>query len=441
VRRGARTGLAFATTFTLFAAGIAAGNKAVLTAYAAGADPYAGLDTLARALTQIQRYHVDERGADELIWAAIDGMAGSLDPHTHFFDPEDYARIRADHDGRYFGVGLQSVAAPDGGIEVVGVVPASPADRGGLAVGDRIISVDGQDITGISFDEATALIKGERGEPVVFGYLARGTDAPHSVELVRDEIVTPAATGGLIRPGLGYARIEQFRDGTTRQLVATLEEQEALGGPLRGLVLDLRGNPGGLLTEAAAMVDLFVGDSLVVTTRDRSADGEEVIRARAEDSDRDIPLVVLVDGDSASGSEIVAGVLQDLDRATIVGSPTWGKGSVQRFYEYADGSALKLTIARYYLPSGRTIEPDEGIVPDVQVDGTTTADPASVMRERLQSLQVDDGERDRLLALLDHLEGAAPRPLRIDWRTPPAERLESDPALAEALRILEDALR
>lgn len=436
-----RTPLAFVATFSLFVAGITAGNQTTLAAYAAGGDPYLGLDVFSRAMTQIQRNHVEEMPTRELVWAAIEGMSEALDRHSMFFDPDTYSRILEDHEGRYYGVGVESRPAEDGGIRIVDVLPGSPAEMAGVLVEDRIIAVDGEDITELSFDEATARIKGPRGQFVSFGIERAGQGL--TLEVARDEIVTPAATGGWLADGIGYVRVEQFRVGVTQQMSDAIDDLSA-EGPIDGLVIDLRDNPGGLLTEAADMVDRFVSsEEVVVTTRGRIDEELEELRASDTADDLEMPLVVLVDGDSASGSEIVAGALQELGRATIVGQPTWGKGSVQRIYEYSDGSALKLTVARYYLPSGKAIDVDGGVVPDIEASLVLPADalidPAEVLRERLEETVSDETERAELLALVDQLEGPTSRVVKPSFRGDVQGRLAKDGQLQAALTVLRDA--
>jgi len=433
-----RTPIAFMATFTLFAAGITAGNQATLSAYAAGGDPYLGLDVFSRAMTQIQRNHVEAMDTRELVWAAVDGMAESLDRHSMFFDPETYARILEDHEGRYYGVGVESRPAEGGGILVVDVLPSSPAELAGVLEADVIVEVDDEDITGLSFDEATARIKGPRGQFVTFG-IERAAVGRVTLEVARDEIVTPAATGDWLTDDIGYVRVEQFRDGVTDQMSDAIADLLA-ERPLDGLVLDLRDNPGGLLTEAADMVDRFVAsDEVVVTTRGRVDEELEELRASVAADDLDVPLVVLVDGDSASGSEIVAGALQELGRATIVGQPTWGKGSVQRIYEYSDGSALKLTVARYYLPSGKAIDIDGGIEPDVLAEiSPPAAAPAAALKARLAEIVDDEEERAELMGLVAQLEAPEQRTPSPSFRGSARDRLSRDGQLQAALAVLSE---
>jgi len=433
-----RTPVAFMATFALFAAGITAGNQATLSAYAAGGDPYVGLDVFSRAMTQIQRNHVEAMDTRELVWAAVDGMAEALDRHSMFFDPETYGDILEDQKGRYYGVGVESRPAEGGGILIVDVLPASPAELAGVLEADVIVEVDGEDITDLSFDEATARIKGPRGQFVAFG-IERAGEGRLTLDVARDEIVTPVATGGWLADGVGYVRVEQFRSGVTEQMSDAIADLMA-EGHVDGLVLDLRGNPGGLLTEAADMVDRFVAsEEVVVTTRGRVDEELEELRASVSADDLDVPLVVLIDGDSASGSEIVAGALQELGRATVVGQPSWGKGSVQRIYEYSDGSALKLTVARYYLPSGKAIDIDGGIEPDVLAAITPAeADPAVALRERLAEVVDDEEERAELLNLVAQLGSPDQRSPSPSFRGSVSERLERDGQLQAALDVLSE---
>ncbi len=385
-----RTPVAFGVTFAAFGSGLFLGTQVALAAYAAGSDPYSGLETFARALTQIQVNHVEEHDTRELVWAAVDGMAEHLDAHTMFFDPDAYQQLLADHEDRYFGVGIEALPVKGGGALITGVISDSPAQLAGVLVDDVIERVDGEAIRGWEFRTVVASIKGERGTEVDLGLL-RGEDRL-TVTVVRDEIPNPSARGELVEPGLAYIRLSHFRRGASDELRETLDE---LGrdAPLQAAVLDMRGNPGGLLEEAVAIVDTFVGDALVVSTRGRKAGADEDLRATDDSDDRlEIRLLVLVDGDSASASEIVAGALQDLDRAELVGQTTYGKGSVQSVYEYDDGSALKLTVSRYELPGGRVIEVDGGLLPDIEVA------PAEGDRMRVHLSVADRVERDAQLA-------------------------------------------
>ena len=347
-----------ATFVGIFMAGLLSG--AALTATAAG-EPFEGLRVFAEALSLIESRYVDERPADALLYDAIGGLTQGLDDHSVFMDPERYRETREQTSGEYYGVGI-SVDSVDGGIHIVQPMPGSPAEEAGLLQGDQIVAVDGVRIE-VAGDEALlGKIKGRRGTVVILTVLRDGGELDFPVR--RDQVRTRSVESRLLDDGYGWASVSRFQRRTADELRRALTElREANGGPLSGLVLDLRGNPGGYLNQAVAVADLWLAEGVIVTTigRDRP---EPAGRARAGGTDRDMRLVGLVDGGSASAAEIVAGALQDHGRAKLLGYTTWGKGSVQQFFDLPDGSALKLTTARYYTPSGRSIH-GSGIDPDL----------------------------------------------------------------------------
>ncbi|RME22225.1 MAG: S41 family peptidase, partial [Deltaproteobacteria bacterium] len=358
--------VSFGAVSLSLAGGLLSGSTAVAVAQEHDGGAYRALDTLARAMTTIEARYVEAVDLTALSHAAIEGMAAHLDPHSVFLDPDEFAHLQERTSGRWFGIGVELVIDPRGA-RIQRVIAGGPADLAGVHRGDLLVGVDGHDLDGLDMDEITALLAGPRGEPVRLDLVPAGTEgAPARVEVVRDQVIEPAVESDELAPGVAYVHLDSFRE---RAAVELERDLRAFGEdrPLRAVVLDLRGNPGGLLEEAVGVVDLFVGSGTIVETRGRDGEQVEVHRAHDSDDDIDARLVVLVDGGSASASEIVAGALQDLGRATIVGSPTYGKGSVQQVYEFEDGSALKLTVARYQLPSGRTLSLHEGIQPDVVV--------------------------------------------------------------------------
>ena len=420
--------MAFALTFGAFSCGLVGGMSTANTAVASSDNPYEGLDVFARAMTQIQQYYVDEQDSSELVHAAIDGMADSLDEQTRFFDPETYRSLREQTDGST-GIGVMVVTAPEGGLLVQQVVASSPAELAGIQVDDRIVVVDGKDIRAWTMDTAVRHVKGPRGTEVVLGVMRGGEEL--SLTAVRDEIHTPSVFSETLEGGVGYVRIDQFRRRAGEEFIAELEKM----GPVDTLVLDLRHNPGGLLDEAVVVVDHFVDAGVIVETRGRNDAPDERHEATPEDTDLETLLIVLVDGLSASASEIVAGALQDHERAIIVGAPTYGKGSVQTYFEYEDQSALKLTIGLYTLPSGRHLVRGEGIQPDDVVELLRTDDPATELRDRLEGSELPPDELSELLELVDALPegaGSAPRP---KFRGGVLERAKTDPQLQRALEL------
>ena len=311
-----------------------------------------------RLLEEIHRLladrFVEEVSADELYRMAIDGMLDNLgDPYTTVLEPRDSEDLRFTTTGNYGGLGVR-IEPKDGWITVVQVLPNSPALREGLEVGDRIIGVEGESAEDWSVDRAVNTLRGERGDPVNITIARVGVNRPLAIRIVRDVIQVRQAQGFMLHDGIGYVVLRQFSRQAKEELVETLDR--LVDGGARGLILDLRRNPGGLLPEGIEVTDLFLERGQeIVETRSRLADQNYTYRAPSGDRYTDVPLVVVVDGLSASASEIVAGALQDHDRAVIVGTTTFGKGSVQTLYRLSGNNGMKVTTARWYTPVGRSI--------------------------------------------------------------------------------------
>lgn len=342
----------------MFLAGLFTG--AALTASATG-EPFERLRVFAEALSIIEARYVDSRPADDLIYDAIGGLTQGLDDHSVFLDPDHYRSIREQTSGEYYGVGV-SIDSSGPTIRIIEPVEGSPAEEAGIVAGDELIGVDGARRSAIGKDALLERIKGRRGTIVVLTLLRAGVELDVAVR--RDQVRTRSVEARLVRSGIGWVKLARFQRRTADELKRALVDlEDENGAPLAGLVLDLRDNPGGYLNQAVAVADLWLEDGLIVTTlgRDRA---EPPGRARAAGTDRQTQIAVLVNGGSASAAEIVAGALQDQGRATLVGYTTYGKGSVQQFFDLPDGSALKLTTARYYTPNGRSIH-GSGIEPDL----------------------------------------------------------------------------
>ncbi|MFT4703062.1 MAG: carboxyl-terminal processing protease [Bradymonadia bacterium] len=344
-------------------------------AAAEGSATYEQLDVFAEVLGLVQTRYVEDIDDTELIRAGIRGMLTELDPHSVFLGPSQLRAMRDDTRGEYVGVGI-SIRESDGRILVGEVFEGGPAFDAGMRSDDVIISVDGNDATGLDSQGMVSRLRGPRGERVVIG-IERETDAgPDQIEIpvIRDVIHTPAVVGSMPVEGIGVVRITSFQNNTGGELRSEIDSlQSEYGEELLGLVLDLRGNPGGLLNEAITVVDAFIPDGTIVSTGGRLNADETIARATRSGTRFRGPMVVLVDGGSASASEVVTGALQDYERATVVGTLTYGKGSVQSIIDLRDGSGLKLTISLYYTPLGRSIN-GEGITPDLTVLQATPAE-------------------------------------------------------------------
>ncbi|HEX8210877.1 MAG TPA: S41 family peptidase [Longimicrobium sp.] len=331
----------------------------------------------------VQTRYVDPQPASELYQKAIKGMLRELgDPHTTFMSAEEYAQLHLATSGEYAGVGIQ-IAPRDNYITAVGVLPGTPAERAGVRVGDRMIEIDGQDAKGWSDEKAVKVLRGPKGSPVTIKVLRVGVDEPVTFRIVRDEIhVKSVPYAYMASPGVGYVNLTVFAETSTDEIRAAITRLKGEG--MKSLVLDLRNNPGGLLNQGVSVSDLFLkSGQAIVETRARDPRESETFRARDDASYPELPVVVLVDEYSASAAEIVAGALQDHDRALVVGSPTYGKGSVQSLFPLSGGNFLKMTTAKWYTPVGRSIQKEH----EEDEDGLAAEDTAEVSRSGTPMLQ------------------------------------------------------
>jgi carboxyl-terminal processing protease len=359
------------------------------------AQPYRPLDVFSDVLAHIENSYVEDVDEKDLVYGAIDGMMSRLDPHSIFMRPDVYKQMREETTGEFDGLGLE-VTSQDGEITVVSPVVDSPGERAGIRPGDRILSIDGSSTHDMSLGEAIRRMKGAAGTKVVLEIMRPEFTAAQKLTLVRDRIRTQSVDMKVLDADRRYAyvRVRAFQERTDRNLLKALDEaRAALRGQIRGLVLDLRNNPGGLLDQAVRVSDVFLTSGVIVTTAGRGKRNVEVERAHEKDTEPPYPMIVLVNKGTASASEIVAGALQDHGRAVIMGTQTFGKGSVQTIIELEDGSGLKLTVARYYTPKNRSIQ-ELGISPDVVVAEAAPAHPDELAQR---------GERD----LKRHLKAEA----------------------------------
>jgi carboxyl-terminal processing protease len=347
------------------------------------AGPYKKLDVFTHVLSLIENNYVEPVDETRLLYGAIDGMVRTLDPHSTFMDPRAYAALKQETDGVYGGVGLD-VASKNGELTVVAPIDDTPAAHAGLKPGDKLLEIDGVPTRGMKESDASRALLGPPGTQVVIKISREGWQAPRTFTLLRDVIRVVSVDERLYDGRFGYLKVKNFQDRTDQYLKKALDALRGqAGGKLDGVVLDLRHNPGGLLEQAVKVADRFLVEGVIVTTKGRGGKHVEVERAHLKDTEPGYPMIVLVDGGTASASEIVAGALQDHKRAVVMGTPTFGKGSVQTVIELEDGSGLKLTIARYYTPSGRSIQ-ERGITPDLFVrQAATVADDEAVREQNL----------------------------------------------------------
>ena len=329
---------------------------------------YEQLDLFGDIFERIRAQYVEEVDEKELIEAAIGGMLQSLDPHSSYLSPDDAAQMRVQTRGEFGGLGIE-VTQEDGFVKVVSPIDGTPADEAGIEAGDFITHVDGESVLGLALDGAVELMRGPVGSEIVITVVREGEEEPFDVTIIRDTIkltaVRTRTEGNTV-----VLRVTTFNEQTTPNLVAGFEKQvQELGGMenVNGVVLDLRNNPGGLLTQAISVSDAFLESGEIVSTRGRHAEDGERFNATPGDLIEGKPIVVLINGGSASASEIVAGALQDHRRAIVVGTKSFGKGSVQTVMPLRSDGAMRLTTARYYTPSGRSIQA-LGVSPDIVVE-------------------------------------------------------------------------
>lgn len=355
------TGVALGFGLT-FGVGVLAEREASSTAIESL--PVNELRTFTDVYARIKADYVEPVDDKTLLTHAIRGMLSGLDPHSTYLDPEEFKELQAGTTGTFGGLGIE-VGMEDGFVKVIAPIDDTPAQRAGLQTGDLIIRLDDKPVQGMSLNDAVKLMRGEPGTKIKLTVVRKGLEKPLELTLERAVIRVKSVKSRMLEPGYAYVRITQFQSQTGEQLRQVLEElQKQADGKLKGLVLDLRNNPGGVLQASVSVADAFLDDGLVVYTDGRVKDAKLRYSAHPGDLLNGAPMVVLVNGGSASASEIVAGALQDHKRAIIMGSKTFGKGSVQSIQELANGGAVKLTTSRYYTPSGRSIQA-EGIVPDI----------------------------------------------------------------------------
>jgi carboxyl-terminal processing protease len=359
--------------------------------------PLDELRIFSEVFAKVKNDYVESIDDRELIENAIRGMLEGLDPHSAYLDKEHYEDLQEGTSGEFGGLGIE-VGMEDGFVKVISPIDGTPAERAGIKAGDLIIRLDEKSVKGMSLNDAVKLMRGKPGSDIIITVVREGEDQPKEITITRDIITVKSVRGKTLEPGYGYIRISNFQTHTAEDLRKALEKlKEENNNGLSGLILDLRNNPGGILNAAVGVSDLFLDNGLIVYTEGRIKDSKLTFTAKPTDMLKDAPIIVLVNGGSASASEIVAGALQDHDRAIIMGERTFGKGSVQTILPMNDEAALKLTTARYYTPSGRSIQAS-GIEPDIIIENIrvdSTADQYSAqIKESDLTGHLDNGMKE-----------------------------------------------
>ena len=350
---------------------------------------YEQLDLFGDIFERIRSAYVEEVDEEKLIRSAINGMLTSLDPHSSYLPPEDFNNMQVQTRGEFGGLGIE-VTQENGFVKVVSPIDDTPADAAGVMAGDFITQVDGESTLGMSLDDAVDLMRGEVGSKIVITIVREGTDEPFEISIVRDKIKVKAARGRLEGNSV-VLRLTTFSDQTFVNLQSELKSKvEEAGGMnnVTGFVIDLRNNPGGLLNQAIMVSDAFLEKGEIVSTRGRGSQDSDRVNARPGDLAKGKPIVVLINGGSASASEIVAGALQDHRRAVVIGTRSFGKGSVQTIMPLQGDGAMRLTTARYYTPSGRSIQA-LGVSPDILVEQRQPIDATDKDNKRKQRFEAD----------------------------------------------------
>lgn len=328
---------------------------------------YESIELFTDVMAIVKKSYVEEVDTKKLVYGAINGMLASLDPHSSFMPPDTYKELKIDTKGAFGGLGIE-ITIKDGILTVISPIEDTPAHKAGIKAGDQIFKIDDKFTKDLNINDAVKRMRGPKGTKVILTIMREGFDKPREFPLMRDIIQIKSVRSRLLDNGYGYVRVAQFQEKTDEDLTKALKTlNDENKGPLSGLVLDLRNDPGGLLDQAVKVADHFVEEGLIVYTEGREKDSKMQFSARKGGKEPHYPIVVLINSGSASASEIVAGALQDHKRAIVMGTQSFGKGSVQTIIPLSDESGLRLTTARYFTPNGRSIQA-KGITPDIVVE-------------------------------------------------------------------------
>lgn len=379
----------FVTTVTLLTLAIGFGAQRRCAAESGGGNDYESIELFTDVLSIVKKSYVEEVDTKKLVYGAINGMLTSLDPHSSFMPPDTYKEMKIDTKGAFGGLGIE-ITVKDGILTVIAPIEDTPAYKAGIKSGDQILKIDDKFTKDLTITEAVKRMRGVKGTKVTLTIMREGFDKTKEFTLERDIIQVKSVKYKLLDDGYGYVRISQFQEKTDDDLARALQALQPDDKPLQGLVLDLRNDPGGLLDQAVKVSAHFVDEGkLIVYTEGREKDSQMRFTSPKGNKQPNYPIVVLINGGSASASEIVAGALQDHKRAVVLGTQSFGKGSVQTIIPMSDNSGLRLTTARYFTPSGRSIQA-KGITPDItaeRVEMTAASEKKEGMHIREKDLE------------------------------------------------------
>jgi len=391
----------------------------LMKAISADAD-YESLRRFSQVIDMVEQYYVDDVSQGELVDGALKGMLQELDPHSTMMNKTEFAEMRETNTGKFSGIGVE-ITSDNGVILVVSPIEDTPAFRAGLRSGDKILSIDGQFTDQMSLSEAATKMRGTKGTKVTLLVLHKDSREPISVEIKRDDIPYHTVKARELEAGYHWIRLTRFSENTSKDLKDALDKAKSKG-EIKGIVLDLRNNPGGLVDQSINVADMFLESGVIMSMRGRDEGDEQIYEAKQTADDIKAPVVVLVNAGSASASEIVAGALRDQNRAFIVGERTFGKGSVQNVIPLPDGTGLKLTVALYYTPSGKSIQA-EGIVPDFEVSWENP-------EKKKNGISIREKNLTKHLEASDNTKGKKKDKIKIDAETIEILRLDNQLRLA-----------
>lgn len=392
---------------------------------------YEEIQLFAKVLNLVQQFYVEKVELKKLIYGGIKGMLLELDPHTNFMPPEIYKEFENETSGEFGGLGVE-LTVQNGILTVISPIEDTPAWKAGIKAGDMIVEINGESTKGFSLVEAAQRMKGKKGEKIHLGIFRKGFEEPKVFEIVRGVVKIRSAKYTDLDEGFAYIRLTSFIENSAELIKRELDDHIKKYKSVKGLILDLRKNPGGLLDQAVQISDMFLEEGVIVSTKGRGEKEKEVLYAKKTGTYPDFPIIILIDEYSASASEIVSGALQDNKRALVMGRKSFGKGSVQSVVKLGDGSALKLTVGRYYTPSGRSIQ-SEGITPDVELQ---EVDPESFQKSIIKKdVRKEKHLKGHLLGEKEKSNKKKKKPVEFWWAK--SDSRSSDKALTPKERLLE----